>query len=142
MYPIGWAIKLGISFYHIPVTVVDTEYTTTSGIDTRSIIETRTIQMAIDPTRSKELERIFGGSVGDGDIGIYCDTDTLFIDDLYDTGGTRKQSFVLYQGNHYRVVQDADWTLQADVRVYLAKRHVDQDGLFDTTDDSSTGESS
>jgi hypothetical protein len=142
MYPIGWAIKLGISFYHIPLIVVDTQYTTVSGIDTRSIVETRTIQAAVDPSQSKSLERIFGGSIGDGDIGVYCDADTLFIDDAYDAGGTRKQSFVLYQGNYYRVMQDADWTPQADIRVYLAKRHVEQDRLFDSVDDSSTGENS
>lgn len=139
MYPIGWALKLGISFYHIPVTVYDTQYVKdeTTGIDEREIVETRTINAAVDPSRSKDLERIFGGSIGDGDIGIYCDSDTLYLDDAYDDGGRGMQSFVLYQGYRYRVAQEADWTPQADVRVYLAKRHLDQDGLFDEGEESS-----
>jgi hypothetical protein len=139
MYPISFAIKLAISFYHIPVTVIDTQYVRneTTGMDVREIVATRTIEAALDPTRSKQLERIFGGSIGDGDIGVYCDSDVLYIDDAYDAGGRGKQSFVQYQGNPYRVAQDADWTPQADVRVYLAQRHLSQDNLFDVVEDSS-----
>ena len=59
MYPIAAALKLAISFYHIPVTVWDTEYVTTDGQDVREIVATRIIQAALDPTRSKDLERIF-----------------------------------------------------------------------------------
>lgn len=138
MYPISFALKLAISFYHIPVTIIDTEYIKdeVTGSDEREIVETRIINAAIDPTRSKDLERIFGGSLGDGDIGIFCDSDILYIDDAFDSGGQRKQSFVSYQSNKYRVAQDADWTPQGDVRVYLAKRHYDQDGLFDSEDSS------
>ena len=139
MYPIEHAIKLAIQFYHIPVSVVDTQYVKNeiTGMDTREIVATRTIDAALDPTRSKQLERIFGGSVGDGDVGVYCDGDILYIDDAYDAGGRGKQSFVQYQGNPYRVAQDADWTPQADVRVYLAKRHYSQDSLFDAVGESS-----
>jgi len=133
MYPISFALKLAISFFYIPVVVYDTGYVTDpeTGVDIRTIIATRVIQAGVDPSRSKDLERIFGGSIGDGDIGVYCDTATLYIDDAYNQGGTRRQSFILYQGNMFRAMQDADWTPQADVRVYLAKRHLDQDGLFD-----------
>ena len=121
---------------HIDVTVYDAGYTTIDGQDIRSIINTRIIRAGLDPTRSKELERIFSGSVGDGDIGIYCDKDTLCMDDAYNPDDERKQSFVLYQGGIYRVTNDADWGPQADIRVYLAKRHLDQDGLFDPEDSS------
>ncbi len=139
MYPISFALKLAISFYHIPVVVYDVEYlhNETTGIDEREIVAVRNLKIAVDPTRSKQLERIFGGSVGDGDIGLYCDNDVLFIDDSVNSSENRKQSFVLYQGNYYRVAQDADWTPQANVRVYLAKRYVDQDGLLNVEDDSS-----
>ena len=130
------AIKIAIQFFHIPVVVYDTKYTTIDGQDIRSIVATRTIQAALDPANSKQLERIFGGSVGDGDIGIYCDADTLYMDDAYNSGGRGMQSFLEYQGSKYRVAQDANWTPQADVRVYLAKRHYDQDGLFDMEDSS------
>ena len=138
MYPISFALKMAISFFHIPVFVTDTEYVhdEATGQDVRQITDTRIIQAGLDPTRSKELERIFGGSIGDGDIGIYCDSDTLYMDDAYNNGGTRTQSFVQYQGEIYRVTNDADWTPQADIRVYLAKRHLDQDGLFDLEDSS------
>jgi hypothetical protein len=138
MYPISFALKLAISFFHIDVVVYDTQYVTdeTTGQDVREISTIRVLRIALDPTRSKDIERIFGGSVGDGDIGLYCGTDTLYIDDAYGAGGHSKQSFVLYQGNYYRVVQDADWTPQGDVRVYLARRHYDQDGLFDAEESS------
>lgn len=124
--PLTGLIGIGLSFYLIPVSIVDTQYTNVDGNDVQSIVESRTIQAAVDPSNSRQLENIFGGNVSDGDIGIYTQ-DTLYIDDQYDTGSRGKQSYITFQNFKYRVVNVADWAAQAGMKVYLAKRHVKQD---------------
>lgn len=123
--PISGPIALALSFFKIPVQVRDVQYTTTDGQDTQTLLGTRVINAAVDPGRSRAMERIFGGSVSDGDIGVYTHEE-LYFTDQYATGAAQKQSFVTYRGFNYRVEEVADWMPQAKVRVYLAKRHVKQ----------------
>ena len=119
--------KIALGFYSSSYTVADYEYQKADGEDSRVAYGSRTsFVAAIDPTRSRQLEMIFGGNVSDGDIGIYTETE-LYIADIYTPGTNPKQSFVTYGGFVYRVVEVADWTGQAGVRVYLGRRHVTQD---------------
>ena len=119
--------KIALGFYSAPYTVADYQYQTADGEDSRVAYGSRTSFVAvIDPTRSRQLEMIFGGNVSDGDIGIYTEA-TLYIADIYTPGTKPKQSFVTYGSFVYRVVEEADWSGQAGVKVYLGRRHVTQD---------------
>ena len=124
MIPISGYIQMGLSFFEIPITVHDASYTKVSGQDVRTLSAPRPISAAVDPSGSKRLERIFGGSISDGDIGVFT-TGTLHIQDL-ESGGAL-QSFVDYQGLTYRAANVADWLPQVGVNVYLCKRHLSQD---------------
>ena len=119
---ISGAINIAVGLIKIPLAVTDYTYSTSlAREDARALHKTRTVQGAVDPTRSKVMERIFGGSAGDGDITIITD-DTLYIDDEYSTE-TRYQSFVSYSGNIYRATDVGDWSTVAGVKVYLCKRY-------------------
>lgn len=126
-------LRTVITMFSIPVEVLDVVYITEDNAD-RGIEEEedsdsqageRTIQAAIDPTNSRTLQNVFGGNLSDGDIGIFYEGD-LYIDDEYEIGAERKQSFVFYSGVKYRVKQKVDWTQQVGVWVYLASRYVTQ----------------
>jgi len=114
-------VRTALSFFEIEVVVKDYLFETVDGEDKQTLLGSRTIDAAVDASNSRQLEKIFGGSVSDGDIGIYTSS-TLHIQDQ----GETKQSDVVYGGRNYRVSNEADWTQQAGVRVYLAKRHVRQ----------------
>lgn len=119
---ISGAISIAVGLFKIPLTVTDYTYSTnTDREDVKTLYRTRTIHGAVDPTRSKAMERIFGGSIGDGDISIITD-DTLYIDDEYSTE-TRYQSFISFSGKTYRVSDTGDWSTVAGVKVYLCKRY-------------------
>lgn len=131
MFGIDFAIQTAIDLFSINISVKDMEYIKINGEDKRQLSEARTISGAVDPGRSKTIERIFGESVGDGDIGVYT-KEILYIDDEYNADESnlnRLQSFIYYSGNRYRVAQSADWQQQTGTWVYLCKRHVAQDGL-------------
>lgn len=121
--PVAAGCALAISFFQIKLSVEDKTYTTVNGQDTLAPTASRQIDAAVDPSRSRQMERLFGGSVSDGDIGIYTKA-VLYFTDQYAEGEAQRQSFVTYQGIRYRVEEVADWTPQAGLRVYLAKRHV------------------
>jgi len=124
MYPIHHAIQQAISMFHVPVVIMHTTFTKVSGEDIRAVDSEETIQAAVDPSRSKAMERIFGGSLADGDIGVFT-TAALHIDD--DRSGL--QSYILYNGLMYRVAQQGNWSLQTGTHVYLCHRHVAQDDI-------------
>ncbi len=127
LLPFTTHAKLAISMFSIPITITDTIYTTVNGIDRQGTPTTRTIQAAVE-VRERKLEQIFGGSVSDGDIGIYPLEDDLYFLDNYTIGVTiRKQSFFPYHNNQYRIIGVSDFTDQAGVKVYLATKHIAQD---------------
>jgi uncharacterized Zn-binding protein involved in type VI secretion len=175
-------MALALSFFEIDLKVKDVAYDTVNGEDRKNLVGERTLKAAVDPTGGRRLENIFGGSVSDGDIGIFT-TGKLHVGDIYDfvtvpavafggeavtfggepvswqgeettsvslsiegdgsvtfdgqpvtMGGEevtfgappQLQSFATYRGFQYRITEVSDWTEQAGVRVYLGKRHVDQ----------------
>lgn len=125
--PISGPIQLALSMFTLSgVPVIDTEYNKVGGIDKQTILANRTIDAAIDPASMQQLQKIFGGNVSDGDLAIYTE-DELFIFDIYPTTGSRKQSFIIYSGLNYRIMDHANWIDQAGVRVYQGRRHVKQD---------------
>ena len=129
MIQIDSYIKLALSFFELSLSIRDVEYITVEGEDTKTLVEERTIQAAVDPSRSREMERIFSGSISDGDVGVYT-TEILYIDDVHDStdsSGQRLQSFLTYQGHMYRVSNHSDWVPQAGMNVYLCKRYFAQD---------------
>ena len=131
MFPLDFPIQMAIEMFSMEISVRDMEYVKISGEDKRQLSASRTIVGALDPGRSRSIERIFGESVGDGDIGVYT-VETLYIDDEYsldDSNPNRLQSFVFYSGVYYRVAQSADWQGHTGTWVYLCKRHVAQDSL-------------
>jgi len=113
--------------FSVPILVQDVIYTESGGTDNPGAPDSRTVQGAVDPSNARKMEYLFGGSVSDGDILIYT-TGALYIDDMYTSGAARQQSFVTYSGFQYRVANVADWTQQAGMFVYLAKRHVAPNG--------------
>lgn len=123
MIQISEMIKMALAFYSLPIVVHDVTFSTVAGQDTPSapVLRVPQVRGAVDPSNSKQLEKLFGGSVADGDIGIYTE-DILYVQDQ----GETKQSYVTYSGRSYRVMNEADWAQQAGVRVYLGRRHVEQ----------------
>lgn len=128
--PLGIAANLTISLNAVPMTVSDTVYTTIAGVDKQGAPTTRTITGAVDAGGKRTLEPIFGGSVSDGDIGIWPENNAdLYFLDEYSPGDTRRQSFVTYRGYQYRVIAVADFTDQGGCKAFLASRHVVQDRI-------------
>jgi len=126
LLPLTMPIAMALSFLSIEIQIKDVVYQTVGGEDKQTSFDVRNISAAVDPGRSKTLEMIFGGSLSDGDIGIFTSA-SLYMIDQYAEGAQIKQSFVTYGGVNYRVAEVADWVAQAGVFVYLAKRHVKQD---------------
>jgi hypothetical protein len=127
MIPLTGPIALALSFFLLDLVVKEAAYVKNeeTGVDEQTY-RTRKIQAAVDPSGGRKLEVSFGGNVSDGDIAILTEC-PLYIDDSYAEGSRSKQSFVLYQGWNYRIVDVSDWTPQAGMKVYLARRHVVQD---------------
>lgn len=122
-------LQLAVDMFSLPtVPVTDTGYEHLDGRDVQSILSNRTIVAAIDPSSMKQLEKIFGGDVADGDIVIYTRMELFILDETDALGPEgRKQSFVEYSGKQYRILNYADWEVQCGVRVYQGRLHVAQD---------------
>ena len=128
----GWATlgaAISIGFFEVEIEVTDVVYRVVKGVDTqRANPDTRTVKGSVDPTGSFKLRQIFGDSWNDGDIAIFTTSDNSFlILQSYDPGDVREQSFIMYQGFQYRVMEKADWVLQAEMYVWRASRHATQD---------------
>jgi hypothetical protein len=131
-YTVFAGIAIGAT--SVPIEVRDVQYETVAGVDREVPIRTRTIDAAVDSSDKRRMEFIFGGSTSDNDIAIWplAECDALhFVDNFrlpaFAEEDVRRQSFVTYGGIEYRVVADADFTLQAGRHVYLASRHVAQE---------------
>lgn len=135
LLPFNVVAGMAVRAFSIQVPVDDVVYETISGIDRRVPTGTRTIDAAVDPSGKRQLEQIFGGSVSDGDLAIWPEQGTeneLYFPDQFDLhptteAETRKQSFLTYRGIRYRVIGVADYSDQADQKIYHATRHVAQD---------------
>lgn len=175
--PLGYFGRLALSFYELDLPVIDFQYVVFEGEEKREHFEDRTIKAAIGPSNGQQMQRIFGGSISSGDIGIFTES-TLYIFDEYDleaftsgninfgaddfmfassatsdpqtfseddiqfgfgqfdfanpqtsdTIGKTGQSFVWYAGKVYKVSNYGGWNAQMGIHVYLAKRHLKQDG--------------
>lgn len=125
--PLSGILGLGLSFFLINLEVWETIYVKEDGIDKQVVQGKRIIQAGVDPSNMKRLEQLFGGSVSDGDIGITT-SEALSIIDVH-VGDQQRQTYARYHGIDYRIADHADWTDQAGLHVYLAKRHVTQDLL-------------
>ena len=125
--PLSAGIGLALGMISVSTPVQDVIYTASGGIDSQGTPTARTIQAVIDPANTRKMAYLFGGSVADSDILIYTAA-TLYMDDMYAPGDTRRQSFVTYSGINHRVKNIADWAAQAGMFVYLAERHVAQSG--------------
>lgn len=123
--PVGPALQIALGFFLLDTAVRDVLYSTENGQDVLLPLGQRVVQAAVDPGNSRSMERIFGGSISDGDIGVTTMAE-LYFTDQYAAWEGQRQSFVTYQGIEYRVENYADWNPQAGIRVYLAKRHVKQ----------------
>lgn len=129
LIPFTFPFALAMSFFEQEIAVTDTEYITVGGRDQQQTPVTRTIFGAVDSGGSQRLEQLFGGSVTDGDIGVFTNA-TLYSTDIYDPlTETQKQSFVTWNNLQYRVTDLSAWAPQVGQNVYLAKRHVKQDGF-------------
>ena len=129
LFPFTGPIGIALAMLSIPIPVQDVVYSASGGADGQGTPISRTIQGAIDPSNARKMEYLFGGSVSDGDLLVFTSA-ALYIDDQYNptSGQPRQQSFVTYQGWQYRVANMADWTQQAGMFVFLAHRHVAQNG--------------
>lgn len=124
--PISGHIQLGLSLFTVPrVPVTDKKYTATGGVDVESVKRKRTVDAAIDMSGAKELEKIFGGDVSNGDIAIYT-KDRLYISDEFQATEDRVQSFLTYKGLTYRIMAEQNWLDQTGTYVYQGRRHVAQ----------------
>ena len=95
MIDLSGPIRIAIAFYGTNITIQDVTYTATSGMDVQALSGTaRTIFAAVDSSSKQTMEYLFGGSVSDGDVMLYCySSATLYIDDIHSPSSTRKQSF-------------------------------------------------
>lgn len=110
----------------IGIFVQDVEYIKVSGQEILTDVGTREIEAAIDPSNMKQLEILFGsGNVSQGDLLIYTENQ-LYITDIFGPGDMKRQSFLMYSDFPYRILSYQDWVQQLGVRVYLARRHVQQ----------------
>jgi hypothetical protein len=125
-FSVGTSIALGLlSVPPESLVVTDVTYETVAGVDTQvEFIRHDPIVAAVDASGARRLEQIFGGSVSQGDIGIYTADELFFLD--ADNNEERKQSFVTWQGFQYRIVAVDDWSARGGKRQYLASRHVTQ----------------
>jgi hypothetical protein len=129
MLPLTGPIALALSFFLLDITVKDAAYAQNeeTGIDEQTV-RTRVIKGALDPSGGRNLQIAFGGNVSQGDIAILAEAGCpLFMDDNYAEGSRSKQSFIIYGGWNYRVVEIADWVPQTGIKAYRASRHVVQD---------------
>jgi hypothetical protein len=120
--------RMAIGFYSTSITIQDTVYTVSSGEDVQALSgSARTVYGAVDSSSRQTMEFLFGGDVSDGDVMVYVSSaDAIYIADMYASGATRKQSFMLDGGVYYRIASKADWSGICGFNVYLAKRHVKQ----------------
>lgn len=127
-YPIDGAISMALGFFLIPVDIIDTEWVKNeeTGQDVQQYGEPRCLRVAVEPSSSKTMEMIFGGSVEDGDIGIWT-SECLYMEETYEDGERKRQSFVDYEGHKYRISKIGQWRPQAGIQVYLAKMHTKQE---------------
>ena len=126
LFPVAGAVQFAVGCFSVDVSVRDQAYLPSDGQDQPTPIGTRVIRGAVDPSRSKQMEYLFRGSLSDGDIGIYTSA-PLYYTDQYQVGaGYQRQSFVTWAGIEYRISDAAEWVTQAGIRVYLGKRHVEQ----------------
>ena len=128
LLPLSTFFKVAIGAFHIPggLRIIDTHYTKVGSSDQQVVEGERMIAAAVDKTGGKRLENIFGGSVADGDIGIWTEEE-LYIADQYAPGELQRQSFCSYAGVMYRVAGKDPWKDQTGQDVYLGKRHVVQE---------------
>lgn len=120
--------SIGVNLFSMGgVSVRDIGIATVDGEDVESLVDNRTIEGAVD-ARRKKIQFIFGSIVSDGDIAIFTH-DSLFIADIYESGEVPKQSYITYGNKEYKVIEIGDWSEQVGVNVYLAQRHVQQQGL-------------
>ena len=131
----GWAslgCAISIGFYEVDIAVTDVVYEVVNGVETQTTRPSkRTVRGAIDPSGSFKLRQVFGESWNDGDIAIFTTSDNVFkilqTYNPYSYAVVRKQSFIMYQGWQYRVMDKSDWVLQASLYVWRAARHATQD---------------
>lgn len=125
--PLSSYLQLALSYLTLAnVSIKDIGYTKISGMEKITSTEERFIKAAIDPSNMKQLEILFGpGNVSSGDLLIYTEEE-LHITDIFVPGSTKKQSFLTYSGFPYRILAYQDWTQQAGIRVYQARRHIKQ----------------
>lgn len=129
IFPLSGYLQLALSYFTLDnVPIQDVEYAKVSGQETLVDIGERIITAAIDPSNMKQLEILFGpGNVSQGDLLVYTKTETkLFITDIFIPGDAKKQSFLTYSGLSYRILAYQDWTQQAGINVYQARRHIRQ----------------
>jgi hypothetical protein len=126
--PLTGILGSGLAFFLLSLETWETFYVTESGQDKQVIQGRHNIDAGVDPSGSQKLQRMFGGSVSDGDIGITTH-EVLHVGDIYVPGALQRQTFVKYEGLDYRIVDRANWTQQAGMSVYLATRHITQDQL-------------
>lgn len=118
------------------ISVQDVEYLKVDGIEEAYDAGIRTIAAAIDPSNMKQLEILFGqGNVSVGDLLIYTKEVELYILDQFNSGVLKRQSYLTYSDTSYRIMAYQDWTLQAGIRVYQGRRHVQQQVLKPITVD-------
>lgn len=120
---LAYGAQLAIAMYSVPVEVADYSYLPVRGIDTRTLDGERTIEAAVE-LGARRLEQIFGGTVADGDIGLYTSVELYY---PIPENNDRRQSFVRYKGFMYRIVDQTDYTDQTGTFIYRGTRHVEQD---------------
>lgn len=109
--------------------VTDTRYDKVDFVDQQVKVDDRNIEAAVDKAGGRKVENIFGGSVSDGDLLIYTSA-KLYISDEYDPGDPndkQMQTFFSFHGFEYRVAGVDWWSQQLGMKVYLAKRHLQQE---------------
>ena len=129
MYNVAPFLQQALSFFLHSVSTKVVVYTAIGGVDVPTVSSSLSIQAAVEPSNSQNMERIFGGSISDGDIGVITES-VLYLDDAHSAGTTRRQTFVSYGGLWYRVTRKAEWTPHAGFCVYLASRYLDQEGIL------------
>ena len=125
MFRINHLIHQALRYFLIDVSVSDAVWTTVDGQDEQTRTS-RTIRAAVDPSGGRRLEVQFGGNISEGDIAIIPISAELYVDDQYVAGSRSPQSFIMYEGFEYRVVEVQPWRAQANLQVYRASRHARQ----------------
>ena len=122
--PFDFAGDIALSYLATPdgLQITDVRYDKQDYQDVQVVIGTRVIEAMIDKSGGRNVERIFGGSVSDGDI-LIITKETLFISDSYNQGQDQKQSFFQFYNFSYRVVGVDWWEKQMGLKVYHCKHH-------------------